>query len=144
MIFSPGVGGGRGGTQQKFIRGGSRSNPLPFYITFSRKRYPFRIPSIDKWYPFHIPCLELCIPFNCCYCARLSNRNQSQKLNLTFSRLYKALKFIYYPFWALSQTQMTDFPSLLYTSTSEIPTLSYSGSLKKIPISGGASPYGLL
>ena len=47
-------GGGRGVcTQQMFIRGSSapRSNPLPIYIPFSRKRYPFHIPSIDKWYP---------------------------------------------------------------------------------------------
>ena len=42
---------------------------------------------------------------------------------------------------ALSQTLMTDFPTLLYTSTSEIPTLSYTGSLKKIPLSDGASSY---
>ena len=73
--------------------------PYPLIYNLSRKRYPFCIPSIDKWYPFNIPRLELCIPFNCCKSARLSNRNQSQKLNLTFSRLYKALKFICYPFW---------------------------------------------
>ena len=29
-------------------------------------------------------------------------------------------------FEALLQTQMTDFPTLLYSSTSEIPTLSYT------------------
>ena len=39
-----------GGIQQMFKRGGSspRSKLLPFYVPFSRKRYPFRIPSIDK------------------------------------------------------------------------------------------------
>ena len=62
----------------------------------------------------------------------------------TFSRLYKAIKFICQPFWALLQTQMTDFPTLLNTSASEIPTLSYTRSLKKVPLSGGASPYGPL
>ena len=36
---------------------------------------------------------------------------------------------------------MTDFPTLLYPSTSEIATLSYTSSLKKIPLPGGASPY---
>ena len=46
---------------------------------------------------------------------RLLNRNQSQFW--TFSRLYKAIKFICWSFWALSQTQMIDF------------------------LSGGASPY---
>ena len=32
---------------------------------------------------------------------------------------------------------MTDFPSLLYTLSSEIPTLPYTWSFKKIPLSGG-------
>ena len=50
-------------------------------------------------------------------------------------------KSICQPFWALSQTQMTDLPTLLYTSTCQIPTLSYTCSLNKIPLSGGASPY---
>ena len=36
---------------------------------------------------------------------------------------------------------MIDFPTLLYTSICEIPTLLYTWSLKKVPLSGGASPY---
>ena len=36
---------------------------------------------------------------------------------------------------------MTDFPTLIYTSTCEIPTLLYTWSLKKVPLLGGASPY---
>ena len=36
---------------------------------------------------------------------------------------------------------MTDPPTLLYTSTCEIPTLLYPWSLKKVALSGGASPY---
>ena len=35
---------------------------------------------------------------------------------------------------------MTDFPTLLYTSTSELGILSYSWDLKKVPLLGGASP----
>ena len=72
------------GTQQMFIRGGlaPRSNFLPFYTPFFTEKYPFRMPSID------IPCLEFCIPFNCCKCITKK----------TFSRLYKAIKFICYPF----------------------------------------------
>ena len=35
--------------------------------------------------------------------------------------------------------QMTDFPTLLYTSTNEIPTLSYTLSLKKILLLGKRS-----
>ena len=41
----------------------------------------------------------------------------------------------------LSQTQMTDFPTLWYTSTSKIHTLSYTWSLKKVLLSSGAFPY---
>ena len=36
---------------------------------------------------------------------------------------------------------MTDFPTLLYTSGSEIPTLLYTLSLKNVPLLGRASPY---
>ena len=36
---------------------------------------------------------------------------------------------------------MTHFPTLSYTSASEISTLLYTCSLKKVPLSGGASPY---
>ena len=50
--------------------------------------------------------------------------------NRMFSRLYKAIKIHLIALWALSQTQLTDFS-----------TLSYTCSLKKIPLSGGASPY---
>ena len=35
---------------------------------------------------------------------------------------------------------MTDLPSLLYTSTSEIPTLSQTWSLKKVPLPGRSLP----
>ena len=37
---------------------------------------------------------------------------------------------------------MTDFPTLWYVATSEIPTLSFTWSLKKVPRSGGASRIG--
>jgi len=40
------------------------------------------------------------------------------------------------------QTELIHFPLLSYTSTSEIRTLLYIWSLKKEPLSGGASPYG--
>ena len=35
---------------------------------------------------------------------------------------------------------MTDFPTLLYTSTCDIPTLWYTWRLKKVPLSGGDPP----
>ena len=45
-----------GDTGQSFIWGGpaGRSNPLPFYMSFSAERYPVSVPSIDT-YHFHIP-----------------------------------------------------------------------------------------
>ena len=36
---------------------------------------------------------------------------------------------------------MTDFPTLSYTSTREIPTLSYTWNVKKVTLYDGASPY---
>ena len=39
---------------------------------------------------------------------------------------------------------MTDFITLSFTSTREIPTFSYTWNLKKVPLSGGASPYRIL
>ena len=115
-----------------------KSNPLPFYIHFSRKRYPFHIPSIsDKWYPFQYLVqnfVSLLTAVN--QCTVFLHRNQSQKQpvhrrcfiflfvptplhwrsinplgftfqhlrylkNRTFSRLFKAISFIYQPYWAL-------------------------------------------
>ena len=63
-LHSPGGGGG-GGYLAKFNTGGSasRSNPLPFYISFWQKRYLFYIPFIKKRYLFHMPTLEHCTPF---------------------------------------------------------------------------------
>ena len=129
MIFSPGEGWGGGGvTQQMFIRVGSapRSNSPPFYMPFSRKRYPFVYLLLANGTPLIYLVQNFASLLTAVKSARLSNRNQSQKLNSMFSRLYKTIKFICQPFQALSQTQMTDFPTLLYTSTSEIPPLSYT------------------
>ena len=36
---------------------------------------------------------------------------------------------------------MSDFPILLYSSARDIPPLLYNGSLKKVPLSGEATPY---
>ena len=49
-----------------------------------------------------------------------------QRLIFNIYRLYEAVKFICSALWALSQTQMTGFLTLIYTSRSEIPILSFS------------------
>ena len=49
------------------------------------------------------------------HCPEHLNRNQSQKQNV-FSTL-QSHKIHLLALWALSQTQMADFPTLLYTST---------------------------
>ena len=94
---------------------------IPIYIPlFDRKGYPFHTPSIGKWCPFHIPRLELCIPFNCCKC--------------THCTIFSAIKCISVsPFtFYLLPTKMSDFTTLWYTLTSEIPILPYAWSLKKV------------
>ena len=77
--------------------------------------------------PSYIPFLAEKIP--------LSYTFHSQMVPL----LYTSMK--YHEWKALVDTYMTDFPTLSYTSTQEIPTLSYIWSTKKVPFSGGASPY---
>ena len=42
-------------------------------------------------------------------------------------------------FWAFLPAEMTDFPTLSYTSTSEISTLSYAEAWKMLLLSGGGS-----
>ena len=46
-----------------------------------------------------------------------------------------------YPQTHFLQMALTDFPTLSYTSTSEFRSLSHTGSLKKVPLSGRTSLY---
>ena len=51
------------------------------------------------------------------------NKSQKQNVNPTFSQ-----PFVNAPvssFWAFLPTEITDFPTLKYTLTSEMPSLSY-------------------
>ena len=45
---------------------------------------------------------------------------------------FAAIKFICEPLWVIFQIAMRDLLTLLHTSTSEIPTLLYTRSLKKV------------
>ena len=91
---------------------GGRTHQI-FYT--GRLRPEVRISSIDKWHPFHIPCLELCIPFKCTVIQESITKMER------FLDVINLLALL-----DLSQTQMTDYPTLSYTSTSKIPTLSYT------------------
>ena len=82
--------------------------------------YPFRILSIDLRYPFHIPSLELCIAFTAVMALSLKCRWINHKTR-KFSQPQNAWPFC----TRFLPTEMTDLPTLSYTSTSEIPTLSY-------------------
>ena len=97
--------------------------PTPYLLIIYhvwQKMYPFRIHSIDLRYPFHIPSLELCIAFTAVMALSLKCRWINHKTS-KFSQPQNAWPFC----TRFLPTEMTDLPTLSYTSTSEIPTLSY-------------------
>ena len=107
------VGGGGGGNQKGFLREGSasRSNPLPFIHHFDRKCTPFRTPS-----------LEVSSLFN--YCKYTIFKIWINYKTSTLYRLFHSRNMHQCSaFEAFLPTEMTDFPTLSCTSTSEIPTL---------------------
>ena len=109
-----------------------RSNPLPIYIPFWQQRNLFRIPSINKSYPFHIPSLEIKFAL-----IKINHKTR------TFSPLFLSHKMRLWALWALLQTEMSDVPTLSYTSNSEIHIVSYTrGPEKGTPL--GRSPPGVL
>ena len=79
-----------------------------------------------------------CIPLNCFKCTVLKSQNQT-----VYSALFKATQCTCRPFFGFIPTEMTVFPTLSYTSTSEIPTLSDTRRLKINGTSFGwiATPY---
>ena len=108
------------------------------YTIFDRKGTP-SYTFYWHWYPFHNPSLELCILLNCCKCTvfKIWINHKTRPFTLLFSQLWYICK----PFLGFLPTEMTVFPILSYTSTSEIPNLSYTWGLKMVPLPGGASPY---
>ena len=104
----------------------------PMYTIFDGKGTPvagIHIPSIDKWCSFHELFIELCIPINCCKWTVFKIRiNHKTRM---FSRLFHNQKnSSVNPFGFFSLIEMTDFPTLSDTSTSEVQILSYTWSLK--------------
>ena len=122
--------GGGGRYLTKFCTGRlpPRSNPLPFHIPFWQKRYPFYILFIEKRYPFHIPILGLLVlVFMWCLINELLQPSGASIRKIIIKGPFKYLNegfphpFIYLNLWN--------------------PYPFYTWSLKKVPLSGGASPY---
>ena len=67
-----------------------------------------------------IPGLELCISFN--RCRRINHCTKPEN----FFEVFTLIKLPSVAFLGHFTDQVTDFPTISYTSTGEIPTLSYS------------------
>ena len=90
--------------------------------------------------PLHTPSIELCIPFNNCKCTffKISWINHKTR---TFSQLFHCIKMHLLALWSLFTDEMANFPTHSYTSASEIANISFTWKLKKVTLSGVASPY---
>ena len=106
---------------------------------FWQKIYPFRILSIDLRYPFHIPSLELCIAFTAvialslkCWWINHKTRTFSQPQNVSVGPSGPAFCR---PKWPIS------LPFQILQQVKSIPFHILTWRLRKVPISGGASPY---
>ena len=97
-------------------------NPLPFYIPFLTKHGTHFVYLLQT---NGAPSTYLVYNFASLLTAAnaLSFKQESVTEIERFLDFLKAIKFICQPFWALLQTKMTDFPTLLNTPTREIPTL---------------------
>ena len=71
----------------------------------------------------------------------LWNMKQSQNQMKRFLDFFKAIKCICYPFWAWWNDRDDFRDPVSFTPTFEIPALSYTWCLKKVPLSNGASQY---
>ena len=94
------------------------------YTIFDRKGTP-SYTFCWQWYSFHVLSLEHCIPLNSCKCTvfKIWINHKTRPFTQLFSQPCNASVS---PFWAFLPTETTVFPILSYTSTSEIPTLSYT------------------
>ena len=83
-------------------RSAPRSNPLPFYRTFLAEKGALFVYLLLTNGTLSHTLFRTLHPFYGCKCTffyiGISPKNR------TLSRLYKATKFICYPFWALSKT----------------------------------------
>ena len=107
-----------------------------WYTTFDNKGTPFVYPLLKNGTPFTYPVYSF--TFLLTAVNALSLKYEQITKPERFLDLFTTTECIFQLYWVFLQTAMTDFPILSYTLISEIPTLSCTWSLKKIPFSGGA------
>ena len=83
-------------------------------------RYPFIYHFWQKKYPFSLEFASLLIAVNALSFQWLNHKTR------TFPRRFHSHKMRLLALLGILRTELTDFPTLSYTSTSEIPTLSYT------------------
>ena len=108
-------GEGKGRCLTKFITGRlcPEVQPLTLLYAILAEKVPVYIPFIEKRYPFHIPTLEHCNAF-LSPCNRVIKYYQNKCSAHDKCNLFR------------SRCEATDFPTVLYTSNCEIPTLSHT------------------
>ena len=109
-----GGGGGRCGSALK-------SKPLPFYKSFFTGIQKVPLSYIYLLLTDGSPFTYLGQNFVSLLTAMMNKITKPEG----FLNFFTAMKCIFQPFWAFLQTEMTGLLILSYTSTSEIPTLSY-------------------
>jgi len=95
----------------------------PLQLMSIKNGYPIRIPSIKTWCPFHKPSLERCTTFNYSKCIVFK---YAKSQNRMFSRPFHSHKMHLLALIGLFTNRMTDFSTLSYPSTFEIPILLYT------------------
>ena len=143
--------GPRRGVLNKVLYGDASpggSNPYPLIHKFLPKRYPFHIPRA-KLHPFLVHCTSRMKQTN-----RISyDHHVFQSFWFSCSKGASIYMFcivisakIWHPlirilhFSYFSYHFAADFVTLSFTKTAISPTLQYTVSLKKAPLSGGGSP----
>ena len=111
----------RKGERRGFLH--PEGKPLPFCIPFFTKNVPLSYTFFWQMVPLPHTLFRTLYPFYCSKCTGNNHKNRA------LSRLNKAISFICQPFWALYRHKL-QISLPFYTSTSEIPTLSYTWSLK--------------
>lgn len=111
------------------------SNPITFCMPLWQKRCPFRTPLLWKGTPFTTSTNRLLL--------RINRQNKESILSFSCNaykiKLYshKVRRFEIIYFKTLLNKSIKDFPAFSYVRSYEIPSLLYTWSRKKAPLSDG-------